>query len=158
VLVKKKDGTIRCAIDYRRVNSITKKAIYPLPRIDTCLGALQGSTWFSTLDLRSGYWHVRQDPIDADKTAFVTRRGCFRFRVLSFGLTGTPSLFQRLMDMALSDLTWTTAHLRLFNYLALYKCTYNNNNNQPWYTSTTSSCFQLIWNSTCDSYEPFFNV
>jgi transposase InsO family protein len=109
VLVKKKDGSIRCAVDYRRVHSITKKDSYPLPRIDSCLDALRGSTLFSTLDLRSGYWQVRQDPLDADKTAFVTRRGCFRFKVLSFGLTGAPSLFQRLMDMVMSGLTWISA-------------------------------------------------
>jgi predicted aspartyl protease len=109
VLVKKKDGTIRCAIDYRKLNDITKKYTYPLPRIDSCLDALQGSTWFSTLDLRSDYWQVKQDPTDADKTAFITGRGYFRFRVLSFGLTGAPSLFQRLMDVVLSGLTWTSA-------------------------------------------------
>ena len=91
------------------MNSITKKNSFSLPRIDACLDALRGSTWFSTLDLRSGDWQVRQDPIDADKTAFVTRRGCFRFKVLSFGLTGAPSLFQRLMDMVMSGLTWTSA-------------------------------------------------
>jgi len=108
VLVKKKDGSIRCAIDYRRVNSITKKDSYPLPHIDT-VDALQGSTWFSTLDLRSGYWQVHQDPIDADKTAFVTHRGCVRFKVLSFGLTGAPSLFQRLMDMIMVGLNLTSA-------------------------------------------------
>ena len=89
------------------MNSITKKNSFSLPRIDACLDALRGSTWFSTLDLRSGYWQVRQDPIDADKTAFVTRRGCFRFKVLSFGLTGAPRLFQRLMDMVISGLAWT---------------------------------------------------
>jgi hypothetical protein len=67
VLVKKEDGTIRCAIDYRKLNNITKKDTYPLPRIDSCLDALQGFTWFPTLDLRSGYWQVKQDPTDAIK-------------------------------------------------------------------------------------------
>jgi hypothetical protein len=108
MLGKKTDETICCAIDYRKPNNITKKDTYPHPRLDSCLDALQGSTWFSTLDQRSGYWQVKQDPTDADKTAFITRRGCFRFRVLSIGLTGAPSLFQRLMDMVLSGLTWTS--------------------------------------------------
>jgi len=55
VLVKKRDGTLRCAIDYRQLNKITRGDSYPLPRIDACLDTLQGSSWFSTLDLRSGY-------------------------------------------------------------------------------------------------------
>jgi len=96
VFVKKRDGTLRCAIDYRQLNKITRGDSYPLPRIDACLDTLQGSSWFSTLDLRSGYWQVCQNPADADKTAFITRRGSFRFKVLSFGLSGAPILFQRL--------------------------------------------------------------
>ena len=109
VLVRKKDNSLRVAIDYRRLNNVTRKDSYPLPHIDSCLDALNGSSWFSTLDLRAGYWQVRQDPKDADKTAFITRKGCFRFKVLSFGLTGAPSLFQRLMDLILAGLTWCTA-------------------------------------------------
>jgi hypothetical protein len=109
VIVRKKDGKLRCAIDYRRLNQITKGDSYPLPHIDACLDALNGSSWFSTLDLRSGYWQVRQDPQDADKTAFITRRGCYRFKVLSFGLSGAPSLFQRLMNLVLAGLTWSIA-------------------------------------------------
>jgi hypothetical protein len=57
------------------------------------------------LDLRAGYWKVRQDPQDADKTAFMTRRGYYRFKVLSFGLSGAQSLFQRLMNLVLAGLT-----------------------------------------------------
>lgn len=106
VLVRKKDGQYRFCIDYRRLNAVTYPDAYPLPRIESCLDALDGSSWFSTLDLRSGYWQVKQNPQDADKTAFITRRGCFRFRVLSFGLTNAPSVFQRLMDLVLSGLTW----------------------------------------------------
>jgi hypothetical protein len=109
VLVKKKDGTIRCAIDYRKLNNITKKDTHPFLELIPALMLLQGSTWFSTLDLRSIYWPVKQDPTDEDKTAVITRRGCFRFRILSFGLIGAPNLFQRLMDMVLSGLTWTSA-------------------------------------------------
>ena len=62
--------------------------------------------FFSTMDMRSGFWQVGIDPRDADKTAFVTRKGQYRFRVLSFGLANSPSVFQRLMSMVLSGLTW----------------------------------------------------
>jgi len=61
VLVQKKDGTIRFYIDYRKVNGVTVKHSYLLPRIDDCLDALSGSHWFCTLDLTSGYWQVEMD-------------------------------------------------------------------------------------------------
>jgi hypothetical protein len=67
---------------------------------------LNGACWFSTPDLRSGFWQVAQDPADADKTTFITRKGSFRFKVLAFGLQGSPSLFQRVMDLVLAGLTW----------------------------------------------------
>ena len=88
VLVRKKDGSLRFFIDYRRVNEGTQKDAYPLPRIDTCLNAMNGARWFSTFDLRSGYHQVLMDEESADKTTFITREGSFRFRVMAFGLTG----------------------------------------------------------------------
>ena len=65
-----------------------------------------GSRFFSSLDLRTWYWQAAIDPESTDKTAFVTRRGTFRFKALSFGLTHAPALFQRLMDLVLVGLTW----------------------------------------------------
>jgi len=75
VIVKKKDGSARFCVDYRGLNDRTIKDSYPLPRTDDCLDALAGAVWFSTFDLRSGYHQVAMDPADAEKTAFVTRRG-----------------------------------------------------------------------------------
>ena len=62
VLAKKKDGTLRFCVDYRKVNTITKRDAYPLPRIDDTLGTLGGSKFFTTMDLASGYWQVEMAP------------------------------------------------------------------------------------------------
>ena len=90
VLVRKKDGSHRLCVDYRAVNEITYKNTYPLPHIDTCLGSMDGALFYTTLDLRSGYHNTPIKESDRDKTAFVTRRGCFRYKVLPFGLTTAP--------------------------------------------------------------------
>jgi len=85
VLVRKKDGTLRFCVDYRQLNAITYKDSYPLPLIDNCLNALAGSSWFSTLDLGAGYYNITYIPIveaDRDKSAFITRSGCYRFTVM----------------------------------------------------------------------------
>jgi predicted aspartyl protease/transposase InsO family protein len=106
VLVRKKDGSMRLCVDYRALNGATYKDSYPLPHIDTCLGSMDGAVWFSTLDLRSGYHNIPIKEADRDKTAFITRRGCFRYKVMPFGLTSAPSVFQRLMDLVLCGLTY----------------------------------------------------
>ena len=104
VLVRKKDQTYRCCIDYRKLNSTTRKDAYPLPRIDACLDAMAGAKWFSTFDLRSSYHQVRVADEDMDKTAFRCPRGQFRFRSMPFGLCNAGATFQRLMDIVMSGL------------------------------------------------------
>ena len=80
------------------------KDAYTLPRIDVCLDALAGATWFSTFDLRPGYHQVELDSRDADKTTCATRRRNYRFKVMPFGLCNVPPTFQRLMNVALAGL------------------------------------------------------
>lgn len=108
VPVRKKDGGLRFCVDYRKLNEVTRKDAYPLPRIDDALDSLANASWFSTLDLVSGYWQVEIDPKDKPKTTFITRQGLYEFNVLSFGLCNAPSTFQRLMDLVLADLQWST--------------------------------------------------
>ena len=113
VLVSKKDGSTRFCVDYRKLNDVTVKDAYPIPRVHDCLDALSESKWFSTMDLCSGFWQVQMDENDKAKTAFSTSQGLYHFTVMPFGLVNAPSTFERVMEDVLRGLQWVESLLYL---------------------------------------------
>jgi transposase InsO family protein len=106
VVVKKKTGDYRCCADFRGLNLATLKDAYSLPRIDACLDALSGATWFSTFDLRNSYYQIEMAEADRDKTAFICRAGQYRYKRMPMGLCNSGATFQRLVDISLSGLSY----------------------------------------------------
>ena len=109
VLIPKKDGSMRFCVDYRRLNAITVRDAYPLPRMDEYIDSLGDATVFTTLDANSGYWQVEMAEEDRDKTTFVSHYGMYRFIRMPFGLTNAPATFQRALDIILSRVKWRFA-------------------------------------------------
>ena len=114
VLVAKKDGTTHFCVDYRQLNAVTKMDVFPLPRVDDSLDLLANSTFFTTLDLATGYWQVKVSPESREKTAFVTHSGLYEFVAMPFGLCNTPATFQRLMESVLAGLARDTCLVRIY--------------------------------------------
>lgn len=121
VLVRKKEGTLRFCVDYRRLNAITTRDAYPLPRIEDALSRLQGSRYFSIIDMQAGYWQVGLNPEDRKKSAFITPYGLFQFKVMPFGLSNAPATFQRMMDVLLAGLKWNSCLVYLDDVVVFSK-------------------------------------
>ena len=91
VLVKKRDGSVRFCVDYRRLDAVTVKESYPLPRIDDTLDALSGARCFTTLDLAAGYWQAPVAEEDKKNSTFVTQKSSWQFNKMPFGLANAPA-------------------------------------------------------------------
>ena len=107
ILVKKKDGSSRFCVNYQKLNEITKKD----------LDTLGGSVWFSTVDLKSGYWQVELQNEDKEKTAFFMGNGLWQFKVMPFGLCNLPAIFERLMELVLVGLSWKVCLVYLDDFI-----------------------------------------
>ena len=112
LIVDKKDGSKRFCVDFRKLNQVTKRNSYPLSVIDDILALLGKSKYFSSLDLKSGYWQVSMNEHDKEKTAFACHRGLFKFNVMPFGLSNASAVFQELMAVVLQGIgTFSIAYL-----------------------------------------------
>ncbi|CAF4874469.1 unnamed protein product [Rotaria socialis] len=106
VLVRKKDGSVRFCIDFRKLNNITTKDAFPMPRIDDIFDHLSQAEYYTTIDFKSGYFQVGLDPKDRPKTAFSTRDQHYQFTVLPQGVTNGPPAFQRIVSQILGPTRW----------------------------------------------------
>lgn len=121
---KKGEGRTRFCIDYRKLNAVTVPDYQPIPRIDDVLDSLGKSTYFSTLDITSGYWHVKMHPEDIPKTAFVTRTGHYEWLVMPFGLRNAPATFERAVKSILAK--HRLAHVtNYFDDIVVYSDTFS---------------------------------
>ena len=104
VLVRKKNGSLRLTVDYRKLYQKTIKDAYALPRIDDAFSCLSGAKWFSVMDLKSRYYQVEMEPSDREKTAFVCPLGFFEYTRMPQGVTNAPATFQRLMERCVGSM------------------------------------------------------
>ena len=108
VLVRKKDGTLCFCVDFRHLNTWTKKVLYPLPHIQEALESIAGSAHFLSMDFKSGFWQIKMAPESQQYMAFmVGNLGFYEFTHMAFGLCNAPVTFQCLMQNTLGELNLT---------------------------------------------------
>ena len=92
ISVEKKDGCSRFCLDYRKLNKITRPMAINLPLIDDVINRLSGGKYFTSIDLRAGYWQVKCHESSQDLTAFTCHRRLFSNKVMPFGLCNAPAV------------------------------------------------------------------
>ncbi|CAF2136424.1 unnamed protein product [Rotaria magnacalcarata] len=124
VLVRKKDGSVRFCVDFRKLNNITTKDAFPMPRIEDIFDHLSQAEYYTTIDFKSGYFQVGLDPKDRPKTAFSTRDQHYQFTVLPQGVTNGPPAFQRIVSQILGPTRWQYS-LAYLDDVIIYSPTFN---------------------------------
>ena len=121
VIVPIQDRSYRFCVDYRRLNAVTIRDVYPLPRMDDYIDSLGEPSVFTTLDCNPGYWQIPIREEDHDKTAFTSHAGTFRLIRMPFGLTNAPATFQRTIDILLSRYRWQSCLVYLDDIIIFSK-------------------------------------
>jgi transposase InsO family protein len=103
LMAEKPGGGLRLCVDYRKLNALTRKDRYPIPLIDEVLERVSKAKFFTKLDIRQGFHRLRMDPDSEELTSFRSRYGSYKYKVLPFGLTNGPAIFQRYMNHVLID-------------------------------------------------------
>ena len=111
IVVPKGDGGKHLVIDYRALNKVTRKFVWPMPKVEDIFSQLNGAKYFSTLDLRAGYHHIRLTADSMPKTAFTSPFGKYEYVKVPFGLAQAPAYFKELMTGVLKDLPFAMAYL-----------------------------------------------
>jgi hypothetical protein len=106
LLIKKADDSSRFCVDYHALNAKTVKDKFPIPILEELLDELHDNSFFTKIDLRSGYHRVLMHPDDVDMIAFRTHQGLFKFLIMPFGLTNAPATFEALMNDFLCPFLW----------------------------------------------------
>ncbi|KAF9763133.1 Retrovirus-related Pol polyprotein from transposon opus [Nosema granulosis] len=122
VMEPKKNGEYRLCIDYRRLNSVTVKDAYPMPRVDEILESMGGAVIFSKLDALSGYHQIKMREEDIEKTAFACREGLFEFLRMPFGLSNGLATFQRGMNRILGRFLYKCAMVYMDDIIIFSRC------------------------------------
>jgi hypothetical protein len=117
IVVVIKATCISICLDYMKLNEITVKDSYPLPRIDDSLDTFRGNVWFGTVDLSSGYYQVDIDLSDASKTAFATSKGLFEFKRMLMGLSNACATFERLVEYVIAGMQWEICIVYLDDFI-----------------------------------------
>ena len=111
IVVPKGDGGKHLVIDYRALNKVTRKFMWPMPKVEDIFSKLNGATYFTTLDLHAGYHHIPLDKSSIPKTAFNSPFGKYEYVKVPFGLAQAPAYFQELMTSILKDFPFAIAYL-----------------------------------------------
>ena len=111
IVVPKGDRGKCLVIDYRALNKVTRKFTWPMPKVEDIFSKLYGATYFTTLDLCTGYHHIPLDKSSIPKTAFNSPFGKYEYIKVLFGLAQAPAYFQELMTGILKDFPFTIAYL-----------------------------------------------